>query len=380
MNEEILVILFGVLVAVAGYICGIVALIMNFVLRGRLRRLERRIETLSDAPPRQRVAEVAPPFAKPEPPPTPGIPKPTPSAEAVSAAVPPPPPPVRPAPLEAKQERASLEWKLGTRWIIWLGAIMFLGGVAFALKYSYDNSLIGPEGRLAIGVFWGVAAVVAGEWFRRKDWRIPFQAFTGGGFSIFYICIYFAFQVYEFTGQGLSMSLAVLVTVLAVAVAVAHNALPIAILAVLGGYASPLLLSTGENRPHMLFTYVALLNLVALGSAWFRRWRALDLVCFVGTITIYQTWYLKFYEYPDQLVPALTYTTLFYLMFLAAPTLYSLVRRMPEGADGLTLIVLNALFSVYCYYNVLFEPYRYALGFVVLGQAFVVFLLFRVWS
>ena len=84
-------------------------------------------------------------------------------------------------------------------------------------------------------------------------------------------------------------------TVLAIALAVVHNAMPIAIIAVLGGFLSPVLISTGENRPVALFSYVALLNLVALGAAYYRRWKPLELLCFAGTALLYGAWFGKYY-------------------------------------------------------------------------------------
>jgi uncharacterized membrane protein len=90
--------------------------------------------------------------------------------------------------------------------------------------------------------------------------------------------------------------------------AVAHDAAPIAILGLIGGFLSPVLLSTGTNHPYALFTYIAILNFVAMGAAYFRRWRALDLFCFLGTSILYQGWYRKFYA-PDQMMPALLYTS-----------------------------------------------------------------------
>ena len=402
----ILTVLCVIGVFLAGYILGIAAFVRTRSAKRRLDLLEQRFDEFRKEVMRGGLRPGTPEAPRPiEPAPE--------KEETPSRETPPPPLPVEertppetlpwpvvkseiPPALRAatgsvpkpKRDKTSFEVKLGTRWIIWLGATMFLGGVGLALKYSYDNDLIGPVGRLAVGVLAGMAAVVAGERFRHKGWSIPFQAFTGAGFATFYICIYFAFQVYEVAGVGPCMAAAMLVTGLAVTLAVAHNALSIAVLAVLGGYASPIMMSTGENHPYVFFTYIAVLNLVALGSAWFRRWRVLDLVCFLGTAFLYQGWFMKFYEQPttvppaelpSQLIPALLYITIFYLMFLTAPTLYSLVRKMPEQADTLALVVLNALFSLYCYYNVLFIPYRFALGFVVLAQALMVFLLFRAW-
>jgi uncharacterized membrane protein len=256
---------------------------------------------------------------------------------------------------------------------------MLLVGIGFFLKYAYDNAWIGPKGRLAIGVILGIIALGLGERFRRRDWSILFQVLTGGGLAIFYLCVFFSFQVYRLADQTISMILAILVTALAVAMAVAYNALPIAILAVIGGFLSPVLLSTGTNHPYALFTYIAILDMVAMGVAYFRRWRALDLLCFIGTIVIYLGWHQRFYA-SDQMMPALIFTSLFYLIFLLIPTLHSLVLRLPETKEALVFIIFSALFSFISYYNILFPSYRYFMGFVVIGQALLVFLLFQVWS
>ena len=273
----------------------------------------------------------------------------------------------------------SLEMQLGTRWIIWVGAVIFLGGVALALKYTYDNNLIGPSGRIMIGALTGVIVLFVGEYFERRKLVIPFQAFTGGGLAIFYLCIFFAFQVYHLTGAGIAMSLATVVTLFAISLSVIHNAMPIALLAVAGGYMSPVFLSTGENAPWQLFTYIAILNLVALGAGYFRRWRVLDLFCFAGTALLYLGWQQKFYSYPDQVAPALTFVTLFYVMFMIAPVLYSLVRGIPEGLQSLTLIIGNSLFWLYCYYVVLYKGHQFELGFIALMQSLFVLLLYTLW-
>ncbi len=177
--------------------------------------------------------------------------------------------------------------KLGTKWLNWVGIVMLLVGMGFFLKYAYDNAWIGPKGRLAIGTLLGIASIGLGERFRRRNWGILFQTLTGGGLAAFYLCVFFSFQIYHLSDQALSMVLAVLVTALAVVMAVTHDAVAIAILALIGGFLSPVLLSTGTNHPYALFTYIAILNLVAMGAAYFRKWRALDLLCFIGTAAMY---------------------------------------------------------------------------------------------
>ena len=378
-----------VLAILVGSICGILAL-------SRVRRVARDLETLKNqlrsledqlrkpeapvpATKKEIVAEepqapigVTDSWDLPPPQPTQVIPEtpPPPKQERITPS-PPPSPPGAPS--------LSLEMKVGTRWLNWVGIVMLLVGVGFFLKYAYDNAWIGPTGRLAIGTIFGLVALGLGERFRKRQWPILFQALTGGGLATFYLCIYFSFQVYRLSDQTLSMVLAVVVTALAVVMAVANNAVPIAILALVGGFLSPVLLSTGVNRPYAFFTYIAILDLVAMASAYFRRWRILDLLCFAGTVIMYIGWHEKFYG-PDQMMPALFYTSLFYLMFLLIPTFHGLVRRLPETPEGLVLVVLSAALSLFSYYHVLFPNYRYVLGFVVLDQAFLVFLLFQVWT
>lgn len=273
------------------------------------------------------------------------------------------------------------ELQLGTRWLNWAGAVLLLFGVAYFLKYAYDNGWIGPQGRLAIGTFAGVVALALGERFRRKKWDVLFQSLSGIGIGIFYICVYFSFQIYHLAGQQMAFGLASCVTLLAIALAVVHDARYIAVFGLVGGFLSPILLSTGENHPYGLFSYIILLDLVALGAAYFRKWRIVDILSFAGTALIYAGWADKFYfaDRSGQLTPALIFISIFFVMFLVIPTLNSLVRRTDLFPDGPIMVLLNSVFALACYYVMLYTDHRWALGFVVLGQALIVFMLFQAW-
>ena len=62
-----------------------------------------------------------------------------------------------------------------------------------------------------------------------------------------------------------AFGLMVLVTAVAVLLSIRRDSMFIALLGLVGGFATPALLSTGENRPISLFTYILLLN---AGLAW----------------------------------------------------------------------------------------------------------------
>ncbi|MCP4644926.1 MAG: DUF2339 domain-containing protein, partial [bacterium] len=340
MGEAFAVMLVLTLVGgtVVGAIMGWVAIFQLRALQRRTQDHHVRLEVLEGegrevrpkprpAPDVARVAARAPARA-PAPPPEP-VKAPAAVSKAVSA--PPPLPETKPEPAatpapapepvsKKPMSMPDLEVLLGTTWLARIGAVVVVIGLAFFLKYAYDNSWIEARGRLAIGTLTGIVAMAAGQFCRHKRWPVLFQALTGGGLATLYVCVYFSCQIYGFTEQGVALALAVAVTAVAVALAVVHNAMSIAILGLIGGFLSPILISSGENHPYALFTYIAILDLVALGAAYFRRWRAIDVLSFVGTTMVYALWFEKYYD-PEagQMVPALVYATLFYVLFLMIP-------------------------------------------------------------
>ncbi len=404
MEALMVLFLFALLaVLVAGGICGIIALRLVSTLGRKLRNLKdevlfqqrdlRQLANLVANGPGSEDPETATvPEAKPAPPSRPpDKPEPVSSPTEAAAASPRPPvdqavspaagaPPVEPPPAQppADGPPLTLEFILGTRWFVWVGVVLLLVSAVLFVKYAYDNSWIDPQGRLAIGTVAGVVALVLGQHFRRRDWSVLFQSLTGCGIGLFYICIFAAFALFGLAGQFTAMALAILVTALAVVLSVAHNAVSIAFLGLLGGLLSPLLLSSGENQPYALFTYLAVLGLTALGAAIYRRWRALNLLAFGGTVIIFQLWFGQHFT-AGQETPALLFTTLFYLIYLLVPLLHGLVRQRHSPVEGLALTMVNALWSAISYYRILNQDHHQVLGFVILGQAVLVFLLFQLW-
>jgi len=393
-----IMLIIGILgVILAGSVCGIVALVRLLSANRRLRQCEREIQMLRLQVAQARETVPYPAADTYEPPPAPATPPPP---EYV-VPVPPIPPTPRYAPVvhDKARERTprapepagadlwfdrmfkgvSLEEFLGLRTIAFVGAAMLLVGLALGLKHIYDN-WVDEAGRLAIGVALSLTALGCGEFFRRKQWQMLFQAMTGAALAGFYVNIYFSFQVYHMATAPLAMALAVGVTLLAVVLAVAHNAMAIALLGMAGGFLSPVLLSTGENHPHALFLYVLVLDLVALGTGYYRQWRLLDKLAFLATAALYGSWYRAYYDADTQMMPALLYATVFYVLFLIIPMAHAMARRKEARVENLVLIAANALVSFGIYYDILFQNYRQAFGMVVIGQSLLVFLLFRAWE
>ena len=94
-----------------------------------------------------------------------------------------------------KPADSSLENAIGTRWIGRIGVLAILFGIAFFLKYSFDNKLIGETGRVMLGIFWGAAFIGAGEYLqKKKNMGLYGQMLSGGGLAVLYLALYAGFR------------------------------------------------------------------------------------------------------------------------------------------------------------------------------------------
>lgn len=276
--------------------------------------------------------------------------------------------------------KSRLQWEqwVGTRGLLVVGIIATLIGTGLFLKYAYDGNLIGPGGRVMITTLAGALALGLGEWTRRRDYGVVARGLTALGFAILYASIFSAYQLYHLLGATPSFGLSILITAAALAYAVSLDDILPAFVAMLGGYLAPLLLSTGENRPHALFGYLCVLGLGTMACAVVRKWRAVNALVFVGTFLLYTGWFTKFYHpairaagnaLPDQWPAATLWLTVFFLIFLLTPILFNLAQRVPARREDVGLVLGNALVVLGFYTEIFYHTHRQVLAFVVLGMA-----------
>ena len=253
----------------------------------------------------------------------------TPVSERPVAAVPPPPlpriPPRKSTSLPAGPE-IDLESRIGSHWLNRIGIAALLVGVSYFLKFAFDNNWIGPAGRVSIGTLAGIAVVIWSERFRAKGYKAFSYSLKAVGIGTLYLSLWAAFQVYSLIPSGVAFAMMLAVTSSTAAMALTQDSQLLAAFALTGGFTTPLLLSTGQNREAALFCYVALLDLGTLFLVVFRPWRRLLVMSFAGTLVLYVGWYSTFYT-RSQLNLTLAFATLFFAIFAIAP----LVTLQPEN-------------------------------------------------
>ena len=122
-----------------------------------------------------------------------------------------------------------------------------------------------PPIRVAIGVIVATALLVVCELKAARKYRVTANALDAAAIAILFATFFAAHALWDLIPASVTFGLLILVTVLAVLLSIRHDSRFIAVLGLLGGFATPALLSTGENRPIPLFTYLLLLN---VGLAW----------------------------------------------------------------------------------------------------------------
>jgi uncharacterized membrane protein len=307
--QALVVLLFAVLAWISA--ASIASPILLFFLRRRIARLE---AELADQRRHLLRLEQAP-KAKDEPPPAlPVLPAVSSFSDFPISRLPDfPPPPPTPAP----SAQSRLELFMGVRLFAWLGGLAALLGVAFFIKYAFDNELLPPEARVALGFLTGIALIVGGVLLRDRRVPVTSQTLCATGIVILYAATFACRSVYHFEFFGLlpTFSLMILITVAAVLLALRLEAQVVAILGMLGGFLTPVLLSTGVDNPAGLFSYTALLVAGVAAVALYRRWHYLVALAALGAVALQLGWLERFFE-PQKMPVAFTVLLVFDLLFL----------------------------------------------------------------
>jgi uncharacterized membrane protein len=277
------------------------------------------------------------------------------SAPASGAAAP-PPAPARP-----------FDWEsvVGGRWLQRVGLVTIAIGVAYFLKEAIDNAWIGPTGQVAIGILLGIALLAGGDWVRRRTYLFFADGLTALGVVVLYLSVWAGGNYYQLFPLGAAFVAMAAITAATVAIALGRNSQPVAVLAMLGGFMTPVLVSTGRDAHVALFSYIAVLNAALLPIAWLRRWRWLDVPAFVLTQIYFWGWYAAFYS-SDALPETLAFATLFFLEFAAVPVLRSR-RGLGVTPEQIVLVPANAGLLLVVLRATLWPDHRWALTFGALA-------------
>jgi len=257
--------------------------------------------------------------------------------------------------------------------------VAVLIGVSYFLKYAFENNWIGPGGRVAIGLLAGIGVILWSEHFRARNYRIFSFSLKAVGIGVLYLSLWGAFQVYHLIPSTAAFFAMAMVTAATVALALRQDAEILAAFAIAGGFATPLLLSTGENRELALFSYVAVLDLGMLVLTAVQPWRRLLIGSFVGTLVLYAGWYDTFYHVSDQMHLTFAFATVFFVIFAIVPLARApraIADTSKPAAEFLPVLIILTLANAATYFLQIWDMLegirpRHAIAWIAVGLAAV---------
>ncbi len=226
---------------------------------------------------------------------------------------------------------AARAWLLGGNTLLRVGVLLLFLGLAFLLRYATEGVVLPVALRYAAVAAGAIALLGLGWWLRRRN---PSYALVlqGTGIAVLYLTVFAAMRLHPLLDPGMAFALLLLVTLCSAILAVIQDALGLAAAAALGGFAAPILTSTGSGDHVALFSYFALLNAGIFAIAWFKAWRLLNLIGFVGTFGIGFAWGMRSYT-PELLGSTQPFLLLFFVMYLGIGLLFAR-RKLREAAEA----------------------------------------------
>ena len=222
-----------------------------------------------------------------------------PGPRPAGGAPPPPPPPAarRPAlDLSASFRRIDWERVVGVKLFSVLAGVAVAVAAAYFAIYSADRGWITPPIRFAILAAAGLALVVGSELKVAQGYRITAQSLAAGGVAALFTSIFAAHALWHLLPALATFGLLALVTAVAVLLSIRRSSLVVAVLGLLGGFATPILVTTGENQPLGLFGYLLLLNVALSWVSRRRRWPLLPWLSLALTAVYQAGWVARFLD------------------------------------------------------------------------------------
>lgn len=261
-------------------------------------------------------------------------------------------PTVRPKLQKPKKKRTPVNYEkyIGENLFGKIGILVLVIGMGFFVKYAIDNNWINEVLRTILGFV--VGGILIGIAFMlREKYRAFSSVLAGGGFAIFYVTVAIAYHYYELFSQTGAFVILIILTILMSALAVWYDRRELAIVALVGGFVAPFLVSSGSGNYLVLFTYLLILDMGMFGLSIYKKWGELPIACFALTwlvFAIYMYYSVNLSSIGNlKLIHLQIFAALFYLIFQGsvAPIIHINKQRINQLL--LAVVILNSFVFTY---------------------------------
>jgi uncharacterized membrane protein len=271
--------------------------------------------------------------------------------------------------------KLDLEKFIGENLINKIGIIITVIGVAIGAKYSIENDLISPLTRIILGYLAGIGLLGFGIKLK-KNYENYSAVLVSGAIAIMYFITYSAYSFYDLIPQTTAFLLMVVFTIFTVVAAINYNKQVIAHIGLVGAYAVPYLLSENSGQVAILFSYMAIINVGILVISFKKYWKPLYYSSFGLTWLIFFLWYVSDYQTEVYYGLALTFLSIFFVIFYLVFLAYKLIKKEKFGIENIALLLINSFIFYGVGYAILddHETGKQLLGIFTLCNALLHFI------
>jgi uncharacterized membrane protein len=239
----------------------------------------------------------------------------------------------------------SMENAVASNWLLRIGVLLLVMGIGFFLSYAIKNGWIDPRGQVLLASAVGLALLVAGTRLLGGRFQLFGQGLIGTGIATLYLSCFAAHSYYKpgLIDDSTTFILMIAVTCIAGWIAVRFNSLLIAVLGILGGYATPIMLQRHVEDFIGLYTYVLILGGGILAISYRKNWHLLNYLSFVGTYTLLFGSLADFYEESGRpFWRVMPFLIGFFVLFSTMTFLFNLVNRKKSTLLEVLALLVNA--------------------------------------
>ena len=234
----------------------------------------------------------------------------------------------------------SMEYAVASQWLLRIGVLIFVVGIGFFLRYSVEHGLITERGRVALSTITGLGMLISGTKLLGRRYHLLGQGLLGGGLATLYFAVFAAVNFYQLIEPSHGFVLMSLVTVLAGGIAVRFDSILVAVLGIIGGYGTPIMLSTGVVNFPGLFGYMLVLGIGVLGICYWKSWRLVNYLSFAATYGLMLASLSSYGQ--EHFREVLPFAAGFFVLFSTMTFLYQMVNRAKSNLLDLFALLANA--------------------------------------
>jgi len=252
----------------------------------------------------------------------------------------------------------SWEFAVASQWLLRIGMLLVLIGIGFFLKYSIDNGMLPPAARSVLAACSGLGMLTAGISLLRGNYKLIGQGLLGTGTATLYFSVFAASTLYKLISIEAGFALMTAVTALAGFISVRFNSRLTAVLGVLGGYLTPIMLRSDSVNYPGLYGYLLVLGCGILGISAFRRWPLLSYLGFVCHHVLVLA-SLSSFNSNIHFWQVMPFLIAFFCMFSTMVFIYNLRVRVSSNLLDVIVLFLNAATFFAISYGLIANTYGY---------------------